>query len=107
LVAPQGRVSPLIYNRADGKLLGGLKGGGGCFVMLTPDAGILHGPGNKTGWITDSNRSNRTTYATYPNANAMVVDGDNAFFLTHKSLAAMNRKTRVLCGVRRTHFLIA
>ena len=94
LVAPQGRVSPLIYNRTNGKLLGGLKGGGGCFVMLTPNAGILHGPGNKTGWITDSNRSNRTTYATYPNANAMVVDGDNAFFLTHKSLAAMNRKNK-------------
>ena len=94
LVAPQGRVSPLIYNRANGKLLGGLKGGGGCFVMLTPDAGILHGPGNKTGWITDSNRSNRTTYATYPNANAMVVDGEKAFFLTNKSLAAMDRKNK-------------
>lgn len=94
LVAPQGRVSPLIYHRGNGNLLGGLKGGGGCFVMLTPDAGILHGPGNKTGWITDSNRSNRTTYATYPNANAMVVDGERAFFLTNKSLASMDRTTK-------------
>jgi len=104
LVAPQGRVSPLIYNRTNGSLLGGLKGGGGCFVMLTPDAGILHGPGNKTGWITDSNRSNRTAYATYPNANAMIVDGDVAYLLTQKTLTAMNRGTKESLWSRENSF---
>ena len=94
LVAPQGRVSPLIYRRTSGKLLGGLKGGGGCFVMLTPEAGILHGPGNKTGWITDSKQSDRNTYATYKDGNAMVVDGNTAYLLTDASLLAMDRSTK-------------
>ena len=94
LVAPQGRVSPLIYRRTSGKLLGGLKGGGGCFVMLTPDAGILHGPGNKAGWITDSRQSDRSTYATYKDGNAMVIDGDTAYMLTDTALSAMSRSTK-------------
>ena len=94
LVAPQGRVSPLIYRRTSGKLLGGLKGGGGCFVMLTPEAGILHGPGNKTGWITDSKQSDRSTYATYKDGNAMVIDGDTAYMLTDTALSAMSRSTK-------------
>ena len=94
LVAPQGRVSPLIYGRTSGKLLGGLKGGGGCFVMLTPEAGILHGPGNKTGWITDSKRTDRSTYATYKDGNAMVVDGNTAYMLTDNSLLAIERSTK-------------
>ncbi len=94
LVAPQGRVSPLIYQRTSGKLLGGLKGGGGCFVMLTPDAGILHGPGNKTGWITDSKQSDRSTYATYKDGNAMVVDGNTAYLLTDTGLSAMDRSSK-------------
>ena len=98
LVAPQGRVSPLIYRRTSGKLLGGLKGGGGCFVMLTPEAGILHGPGNKTGWITDSKQSDRSTYATYKDGNAMVVDGNTAYLLTDTSLFAMDRSRK-----RKTH----
>ena len=94
LVAPQGRVSPLIYRRTSGKLLGGLKGGGGCFVMLTPEARILHGPGNKTGWITDSKQSDRNTYATYKDGNAMVVDGNTAYLLTDNSLLAIDRSTK-------------
>jgi len=94
LVAPQGRVSPLIYRRTSGKLLGGLKGGGGCFVMLTPEAGILHGPGNKTGWITDSKQSDRSTYATYKDGNAMVVDGNTAYMLTDTALSAMDRSSK-------------
>jgi outer membrane protein assembly factor BamB len=94
LVAPQGRVSPLIYQRSNGTLIGGLKGGGGCFVMLTPEDGILHGPGNKTGWITDSKRQDRSTYATYKDGNAMVVDGNTAYLLTDTTLAAVDRSRK-------------
>ena len=94
LVAPQGRVSPLIYRRSDAALLGGLKGGGGCFVMLTPQAEILHGPGNKTGWVTGSQLNNQTTYATFKDARAMVVDGGTTYMLTESSLSALDRQDR-------------
>ena len=62
--------------------------------MLTPEAGILHGPGNKTGWITDSKQSDRSTYATYKDGNAMVIDGDTAYMLTDTALSAMSRSTK-------------
>ena len=94
LVAPQGRVSPLIYRRSDGELLGGLKGGGGCFVMLTPDEEILHGPGNKTGWVTGSQMNNQTTYATFKDASAMVVHGKTTFMITETGVSALDRQER-------------
>ena len=91
LFVPQGRVPPLVFNRANGRRLGTLQGGGGCFVLITPDDHVLHGPGNKTGWITDSNAETRTKIATYKDGNAMVVVGPVAYMLTDKSLTAVDR----------------
>jgi len=96
LFAPQGRVPPLLFDRAGGKSLGplGKKGGGGCFVLLTDDAHLLHGPGNKAGWITDSNAVTRARVASFNGGNAMVVAGGTAYVLTDHSLAALDRSTR-------------
>ena len=88
LIAPQGRVAPQLFRRADGKRLGGLRGGGGSFVVLTDKKHILHGPGNKTGWITSSNPANRAQIASYKNANAMVVRGDRSYVLTDTQIRA-------------------
>jgi len=94
LFVPQGRVPPLVFRRTNGHRLGTLKGGGGCFVLVTPDSHVLHGPGNKTGWITDSDADKRTTIATYKDATSMIVVGDIAYLLTDESLLALDRKTR-------------
>jgi outer membrane protein assembly factor BamB len=94
LIIPQGRISPLFFNRQDGRKLGSLEGGGGCFVLLTEDEHVLHGPGNKTGWITDSKVKDRSKLMTYENGNAIVVSGDFAYLLTKRSLSAYNRKTK-------------
>ena len=91
LIAPQGRIAPLLFSRKDGKKAGSLKGGGGCFVLLTPDSRILHGPGNKTGWITDSKEDTRVRLATYKRGNAMIVAGNANFLLTDRSLAGFER----------------
>lgn len=91
LVVPQGRVPPLLFQRTDGKRLAALKGGGGCFVLLAEDDQLLHGPGNKAGWITASNTATGATLATYPSGNAMVVAGNVAYVLTDKHLAAFDR----------------
>ncbi len=97
LVAPQGRVAPLLFDRASGRKFGGLKGGGGCFALLTTDGQLLHGPGNKAGWITDSKvalGAKPATLATYPKGNAMVVAASVAYVLTDHHLSAFDRKQK-------------
>jgi len=94
LFVPQGRVPPLLFDRTNGNPLGSLKGGGGCFVLLTADDRVLHGPGNKTGWITTSNAQTRETVATVGGANAMVVAGTTAWLLTDDRLAALDRASK-------------
>ena len=94
LIAPQGRVAPLLFGRGDGARLGSLEGGGGCFVLLTDDSKVLHGPGNKTGWITGSDAKSRGKVATFKNGNEMIISGDTAYMLSDHALAAMDRKNK-------------
>lgn len=94
LVVPQGRVAPVLFDRKTGKNLGALKGGGGCFVVVSPEGSVFHGPGNKTGWITSSNGSSRETIATYAGGNVLCIDGENSFLLTDTTLAATNFRER-------------
>ncbi len=88
LIAPQGRVAPKLFSRSEGKSLGDLKGGGGCFVVLADESHIFHGPGNKKGWLKASDGKSRETIATYEKGRAIVVDGDVSYLLTNTSLIA-------------------
>ncbi|MEE8452884.1 MAG: PQQ-binding-like beta-propeller repeat protein [Thermoguttaceae bacterium] len=96
LFSPQGRVPPLVFDRNDGRKVGSLDGkaGGGCFVVITEDDRILHGPGNKTGWVTESNAVTREKIATISGATAMVVDNGTAYLLSDDRLAALDRQTK-------------
>lgn len=94
LVVPQGRVAPVLFDRQNGKSLGALEGGGGCFVVVSPEGSVFHGPGNKTGWITSSNGNSRETIATYAGGNVLCIDGANSFLLTDTTLAATNFRER-------------
>jgi len=96
LYIPQGRVPPLLFDRRTGNVVGPLKkGGGGCFVLLTDDDHVMHGPGNKTGWISDSNANSREQVASFPGGNAIVVAGNTAYLLTDHSIAALDRTARM------------
>jgi hypothetical protein len=68
--------------------------GGGSFVLLTDDARILHGPGNKTGWIQASREADRSKLASFPGANALVVRKNTACLLTDSTLLALDRAGR-------------
>jgi outer membrane protein assembly factor BamB len=94
LLSPQGRVPPLLFKRSDGEKVGGLQGGGGCFVLLTPDEQIYHGPGDRTTTFFASAAKDRTQIASYPRGNLMVVSGNAAYLLTDDSLAAIDRSDK-------------
>ena len=93
IVAPQGRVAPLLLSRTDGKRVGGLEGGGGSFVTLIDDDTLLHGPGNKTGWITINDLGTRKAIAKHEGTIAMSVAGDIAYSLSKSRLTATDRAT--------------
>lgn len=94
LLSPQGRVAPLLFDKRDGTPLGMLEGGGGSFVLLTEDARVLHGPGNKTGWVQESQETDRSKVATFNGANALIVHSNTAYLLTDRGVLALDRTTR-------------
>ncbi len=59
IIAPAGRVAPHIFSKAIGQHEGGLEGSGGSSVVLTDQDTVLCGPGNKTGWITETDITSR------------------------------------------------
>ena len=94
LVAPQGRVAPLLIDRATGSLQGQLdKGGGGSFAVITPENEIIHGPGNRKGRLLASDPTNRAKLAVFPSGKAMVVAGNSSYLMRTKTVRAIDRKT--------------
>ncbi len=65
IVAPAGRVPPYVFGRQDGHYAGQLEGSGGSSVVLTADGHVLCGPGNKTGWISETNLTTLKQVATH------------------------------------------
>jgi len=98
LYAPQGRVPPLMFDLKTGKQLGTLSHGGGVFVLITPDKHVVHGPGNKKGWVVETDLQKppkaKDRFAVYTGAVRMVVGRNAAFVLTPAKLFALDRRTR-------------
>jgi outer membrane protein assembly factor BamB len=94
LVAPQGRVPPAMFARTTGKKLLSLKKGGGSFVVVTPDERVLHGPGNKKGWINDSSLADPAKLVTHNSARVMRVQGGRSYLLMDDRVACMDRVTK-------------
>ena len=94
VIAPQGRVPPLIFARQTGEPLGQLEGGGGSFVVLIDDYTTMHGPGNKEGWIEESNLKSKEKIATHKQARSVVHVDDVSYFISHQSLFAINYETK-------------
>ncbi len=104
LIAPQGRISPVIFDASNGKKLGSLKKGGGSFVLVTDDHRIIHGPGNKKGWMNDSDEKDPAKVVSINNANAMLVHAGKAFVLSDKSLECFDRANRAKVWSKKIEF---
>jgi outer membrane protein assembly factor BamB len=92
IIAPQGRAAPQLFDSATGEPIGPLlEGGGGSFVLLTDADEVLHGPGNKGGWITQSAIASREKVASFERGTAVIVDGQRSYLLDDDRLAALDR----------------
>ncbi|MEE2780888.1 MAG: PQQ-binding-like beta-propeller repeat protein [Planctomycetota bacterium] len=95
LIIPQGRIAPLILNRADGTPRGKVDyHGSGCFALLTPDNQLFHGPGNRDGNFTASNAETGARLATFPMGQSLIVAGQTAYLLSTPTKNAINPKKK-------------
>ena len=91
LIVPQGRVPPFLFSARTGEPQGSLPGGGGSFASLRDDGRVLHGPGNKTGWVTVSDLESRKPVATHEGWTRMTVTREHRFLLSDRRLRALGR----------------
>lgn len=94
LLSPQGRISPLAFDRRDGKPLGPLPGGGGCTVVIGEDGRVFHGPGNKSPRIYVSDATWRGALAQYEGASALVAERDAIYVLSGGDLIKLEAGTK-------------
>lgn len=88
IVAPAGRVAPVVFRREDGKQNELLEGSGGSSVVLTPDGHLLCGPGNKTGWISEWDVASGKPVNTFGGPVATAVTPDFRVMVSRTRLAA-------------------
>ena len=108
IVAPRGRVAPMIFNKKDGsyvRLLNrgtGQIGRGGPYVVLCDDSTACYGPGNNN-WSTDAfSLDSGSKKAIYPNANVIVKppNSGKVFILTNDAVKAYEKGGKKLLWVK-------
>ncbi len=93
LLALGGRVEPFTFSKATGDAEGSLSGGGGSFATIATDGRVFHGPGNKTGWLTESAAETHKNTATH-NGKVEVLCLDEGFiFLSKKDVSRIDSAT--------------
>jgi outer membrane protein assembly factor BamB len=90
ILAPRGRVSPMLFDKETGKRIGALQGGGGSKVTISRDGRIMHGPGNKTGWVTVSHPQSRKPIRTHNGLTTAVSDDKRTYLLASRRLVAVS-----------------
>jgi len=88
LYMPTGRTSPMMIDRASGKLLGAMPGQGGTYALLTKNR-LISGPGRTSGGLTASAADSPDQLARFGGLR-IIVDDNDAFMLTKDQLIALD-----------------
>lgn len=100
LYQPQGRLSPVQFNIADGTRAGRLPGGGGSWALVTPDGSTLHGPGfgnqggitsNRSSHFKEDNATTRAAIREFPAATAVIATSTNLFMILDRKIQKLPR----------------
>ena len=90
LIAPAGRVPPYVFDRSTGEQTRQLEGSGGSSVVLTTDGNVLCGPGNKTGWISETSVESGKQVQVHQGALTAAVSGAHRVVVSKLRLRAMD-----------------
>ncbi|MDO5977409.1 PQQ-binding-like beta-propeller repeat protein [Flavivirga spongiicola] len=111
IIQPQGRISPIFFNKSNGESKGQIAGTGGCFVLITPEKNIVHTQTSRNKSITEtigdfavpgtSEKTKNAEYMSFKGGKEMVVNGDVSYILTDNSISAYNRKTKKIIWLKR------
>lgn len=94
LIALRGRVSPYIFSRTDGANIGDINDGGGGVIATLNDKGeLLHGPGNKTGWITHSSLETQAKIHRFDRFTNVVPLKKTTLFLSDNQITVVDSAT--------------
>ena len=104
IIQPQGRISPVFFNKVDGMSKGQLAGTGGCFVLVTPELNIVHPQssreksimetfGSDINKIVDKSEQN-AQFMSFKGGKEMVVKDSMSYILTDRSISAYDRNTK-------------
>ena len=85
---PAGRNNPVVIDRASGKRLHVMKGGGGTYALLAGDA-LVYGPGRK-GKLELVPGESKDIFASFV-GNHMIVSGEKSFLHTDRELSVLDR----------------
>lgn len=116
IIQPQGRISPIFFDKNTGESKGQLAGTGGCFVLVTPEKNIVHPNNTRAKGISetigdfaikeeskDKNKKKNADYMSFKDGKEMVVSGDFSYILTDNSISAYNRKTKKIVWLKRSY----
>ena len=97
LIVPQGRIAPLLFDRASGKQQGSLPGGGGVTIVLTEKGDIARAEGGgaaRAGQVGVFRGKERV--ASFPRGRSIVVRDDAFYVIDKDKVFAASRKANEL-----------
>lgn len=113
LVQPQGRISPIFFDKKNGVSKGQLAGTGGCFVLITPELNIVHAQTSREKSIMetlgyDSNKisdegGKQAQFMSFKGGKEMVVKDSMSYILTDNSISAYNRNSKKVIWSKRNY----
>jgi len=113
IIQPQGRISPIFFNKSNGVSKGQLAGTGGCFVLVTPELNVIHPESSRNKSIietivsdtdqgTDS-EPKKAQFMTFKGGKEMVVNDSISYILTDNSISAYNRNSKKVIWLQRNY----
>ena len=113
IIQPQGRISPMFFNKYDGEQKGQLAGTGGCFVLITPEKNIVHPNNTRAKSITETideydnpygkDSKKKADFMSFKGGKEMVVKDSVSYILTDNSISAYNRMSKKVIWVKRDY----
>ena len=113
LIQPQGRISPMFFNKFNGESKGQIAGTGGCFVLVTPEKNIVHAQTSRNKSITETleefaenapiDKETKADFMSFKDGKEMVVKDSMSYILTDNSISAYSRTSKKVIWIKHNY----